>query len=190
MRPIVSYITSNNITHQSTPQFLFWSEQLLAKSAVLASRAIIPQGASADKETTEFCLKSFRLWASHNEVRRGDPASMVQSNVPGSPGSPAATWKAYYDVLTGVLRNGLPYTAPFDGPTRVQLSSEFRRVQGICEAILLKNTKFPKANEGNEYVEAFVEQVVRNWEILCGPDWRAEDFGEGGQATLTRTVLD
>lgn len=147
-------------------------------------------GSSASTEDTEFCLKSFRLWASHAEIKRTDPLTAAPSVHAKGTESIAATWKAYYDILTAVLQKKLPYIPPYDGPSAKQLSSEFKRVQAITEVIFLANTKFPKANEGNEYVEAFVEQVIANWEILCGPEWNAEDFGEGGQDALSRAVLE
>ncbi|KAI5285366.1 hypothetical protein KEM54_000625 [Ascosphaera aggregata] len=190
LKSILPHINSRIVKHSSTPQYLFWSEKLCSKAATLSSLFVVPQGASVREEDVEYCLQAFRSWASHSEVKRQDPLTDAPTSLSESTQSMAATWKAYYDVLTAILQKKLPYIAPFDGPPAVQLSAEFRRVQGITEVIFLANTKFPKANEGNDYVEAFVEQVIGNWEILCGPEWHAEDFGDGGQDALSRSVLE
>jgi hypothetical protein len=135
-------------------------------------------------------LRSFRLWAAHTEVKRGDPASNSQSDAPASPGSRASVWKACYDFLSAILQREIAYVTPSNGPRRVQFTTEFRRVEAICETIVLRNTTFPKANESNKQVEAWVEQVIQNWEVLCGPEWHDEDFGEGGQDAVSRNVLE
>lgn len=75
-------------------------------------------------------------------------------------------------------------------PERPQLVSEMRRVEAICENNILRDVKFPTANSGSEEVEEWVEQVIMNWEVLCGPHWRDDDLGEGGQSSYGRNVLD
>ncbi|PGH01211.1 hypothetical protein AJ79_07982 [Helicocarpus griseus UAMH5409] len=173
----------------SSPQFLFWSEQLLAKAALLSSQAASTEGPLANEKTAEFALKTFRLWAAHRNVKQGDPASTLPSSAPASPGSRASLWRAYYDFLTLILRKEV-HIPSSEGQKRTQLTTEFRRVETTCENILLKNTTFPKAEVANKEVEAWVEQVIQNWEILCGPEWHDDDFGEGGQDAVSRNVLD
>lgn len=97
---------------------------------------------------------------------------------------------SYYEFLSTILQHGFPYSAHGEGPRRVQLSTEFRRVESVCENILLRTVKFPKAHSRNRQVEDWVEKVIRNWEVLCGPGWSDEDFGEGGQDAVSRNVLD
>jgi hypothetical protein len=80
--------------------------------------------------------------------------------------------------------------APNDGPDRPQLASELRRIEAICENNLLRDVKFPTASSSNSEVEEWVEQVISNWEVLCGPHWQDQDLGEGGQNTVGRNVLD
>ncbi|KAJ6155587.1 Tetratricopeptide-like helical, partial [Penicillium chermesinum] len=46
------------------------------------------------------------------------------------------------------------------------------------------------AINSNSPVEAWVEQVIGNWQILCGPYWHDQDLGEGGQNAVGRNVLD
>jgi hypothetical protein len=60
----------------------------------------------------------------------------------------------------------------------------------VCENILLRTVKFPRAHVQNHLVEEWVEQVIRNWEVLCGPEWCDDDLGEGGQDGVSRNVLD
>ncbi|PGH23392.1 hypothetical protein AJ80_02502 [Polytolypa hystricis UAMH7299] len=184
---ILPWLSSPISSSQSNPQFLFWSEKVLAKSALIAAESTRNH---RDQQTADLALKSFRLWADHPEVKRGDPASTVQSNAPASPGSRSTVWKAYYDFLTAVLQEGLYYTPTAEGPKRVQLSTEFRRIEAICENALLRNTKFPSAGTTNTHVEEWVEQVIRNWEVFCGSSWSDDDFGQGGQDAVARNVLD
>ncbi|EEQ87072.2 filamentation protein [Blastomyces dermatitidis ER-3] len=183
--PWVSAPVSNS---PSSPQFLFWSEQLLAKAALIASEAA-SEGPLANEQTVEFALKAFRLWSSHRNVKQGDPASTVLSTAPASPGSRASIWQTYYTLLSSTLRQ-VVYTCPSESQKRAQLTTEFRRVEAICENIVIKNTTFPKAEVKNREVEAWVEQFIQNWEVLSGSEWRDNDFGEGGQDAFSRNVLD
>ncbi|KAI5287904.1 hypothetical protein KEM52_001389, partial [Ascosphaera acerosa] len=205
----------------TTPQFLFWSEKLLGKVATLTSKAVpititLPSPSPSPSPSRGFhpvspaqaapCLAAFRAWAAHSEVKKQDPASPPSLKpLFGSADSPAATWRAYYDLLTAVVASKtstqsgreVPYTPPFDGPPGLQLLAEFRRVQGVTEVMVLAGTAFPKAHETNDLVEAFVEQVVANWRALCGPRWERYVFGGGdtsscghAQEALTRGVLE
>ncbi|KLJ12970.1 hypothetical protein EMPG_12069 [Blastomyces silverae] len=183
--PWVSAPVSNS---PSSPQFLFWSELLLAKAAVVASEAA-SEGPLATKQTVEFALKAFRLWSSHRNVKQGDPASTALSTAPASPGPRASIWQAYYTLLSSTLRQ-VVYICPSESQKRAQLTTEFRRVETICENIVIKNTTFPKAEVKNREVEAWVEQFIQNWEVLSGSEWRDNDFGEGGQDAFSRNVLD
>ncbi|EEH46071.1 uncharacterized protein PADG_02221 [Paracoccidioides brasiliensis Pb18] len=183
--PWASTFVSNS---PSSPQFLFWSEQLLSKAALIASEAAA-EGPLANENTVEFALRAFRLWASHPNVKQGDEASTALGTAPTNSVSRASIWKAYYGILSSTLRQ-VAYDSPSESPKRAQLTTELRRVEAICENILIKNTKFPKAEVANKEVEDWVEQVMQNWEILCGPEWRDDDFGEGGQDAFSRNVLD
>ncbi|KAK2765994.1 hypothetical protein FQN54_007509 [Arachnomyces sp. PD_36] len=174
----------------SAPQFLYWSEQLLAKGALMASQNVSGQGQSANEKVVEFALKSFRLWAAHTEVKRGHSTPVPQTGAAADHSVRTSIWMSYYELLSEIVQSGIPYIPPSEGPKRVHLSTEFRRVQTICENVLLKDVKFPKANSSNRIVEDWVEQVVQNWEVLHGPEWNDEDFGEGGQDAVARNVLD
>jgi hypothetical protein len=111
-------------------------------------------------------------------------------------------WKAYYDTLSTTIRYNLPYDADtipapseksaLDNHTsaRLQQRAELKRVETIYENLLIKETHFPKASESNHEVEVWVESVIANWRVLCGPSWTDEEFGEGGKEGVGRSVLD
>ena len=49
---------------------------------------------------------------------------------------------------------------------------------------------FPKANEGNEEIEEWCNDVMQNWRILCGDEWQDHDLESGGKEAVGRGVLD
>jgi hypothetical protein len=63
-------------------------------------------------------------------------------------------------------------------------------VEAICEANILRDVKFPTADSGNKKIEVWVEQVIRNWKELCGPQWHDEELEVGGQHAIGKNVLD
>lgn len=142
----------------------------------------------SDPLHVDIALQLLRSWAAHPSVKQGTPAP---SNVDDStPASRTSIWTAYYAFLTTVLQTGLPYTGPNDGPQRPQQANELRRVETICEGSFLRETKFPTADSHNLQVEEWIEQVISNWEIMCGPEWQDSDLGEGGQNAIGRNVLE
>ena len=145
----------------------------------------------SDPRHVEIALKLFRLWSVHPSVK-GMPGVVKPTYDLGAPGQPSRTsiWKSYYLFLTIVLQDGLAYPPPTDGPDRPQLASELRRIEGICERNILQEVKFPTASSDNSQIEEWVEQVIGNWEVLCGPNWQDQDLGEGGQNAVGRNVLD
>lgn len=144
----------------------------------------------SDPRHVEIALRLFRLWAALPAVKQGLTAAQPSHLDASTSLSRTSIWKAYYGLLTTVLQNGLAYMAPNDGPDRPQLASELRRIEAICENNLLRDVKFPTASSSNSEVEEWVEQVISNWEVLCGPHWQDQDLGEGGQNTVGRNVLD
>jgi hypothetical protein len=98
-------------------------------------------------------------------------------------------WKAYYDTLSVILQLKLSYEPPLNvlaeksghsTTTRKQQRIELKRVETTYEGLLLKEVRFPKANEANEEVEDWVEQVMRSGNILW-TELGDEELGEGGQ---------
>lgn len=182
-------------SHSTSPsskcsQFLHWSEKLLGKAASIAGEEAVKRALSGDSELIKTALKLCRLWSAHPYVKQHSSSQAVRPEGPSEPAAKSAIWKSYYDLLTAILQNRLLYVPPTSGPDRPQLASEIRRVETIYETILLRESKFPMANSRNEQIEDWVEQVIRNWQELCGPNWTDEDLGEGGQNAVGRNVLD
>ncbi|KAL4909432.1 hypothetical protein BDW74DRAFT_146551 [Aspergillus multicolor] len=186
---LAPWLNSTNLGSSSN-QFLYWSEKVLADGAQLAGDEVCKNIASADGEMLRSALKIFRAWSSHPSIKPGDSAPETQTESSPEPVSKSSIWKSYYDVLSAVLIHGLPYPAPAHGRERSQLATELRRVEAICEASILRDVKFPRADAGNNGVEAWVEQVIQNWERLCGPQWHDEELGEGGQHGWGKNVLE
>lgn len=108
-------------------------------------------------------------------------------------------WKAYYDILSIILQRGLRYEPPLAAmgeqsnqpvATRMLQRAELKRVETTYEGLMLQEIRFPKADEVDEEVEEWAEQVMRNWRVFCGPTWHDEELGEGGQEAAGRNVLD
>lgn len=97
------------------------------------------------------------------------------------------TWGQYYDTLSVLLQRETTQQV-FD--SRLQQSVELKKVEATYESVLLKESKFPSANEANTQIESWVDQVMANWRVLCGHTWQDEDLGEGGKLSLGRGVID
>lgn len=185
---LIPWLNGGKLSSITTPQFLNWSESLLGKGALLASGEASQSPSNSDPKHVDIALQLLRLWAAHPSVKQGASAASI---VDGSTPVPrSSVWTGYYTFLTVVLQNGLSYTWANDGPGRPQQASELRRVETICEGNLLREVKFPTASSHNWQVEQWVEQVISNWEVLCGPEWQDSDLSEGGQNTVGRNVLD
>lgn len=155
-------------------------------------------------------LRTFRLWTrlvespDMGETRRETGHSMDRN-------SARMVWKAYYKMLSSFLQNGVLYgssvrpIADFaEEPARAPQSlsdedyielklrqrEDLKHVEATYEALLLRETRFPKANESNEEVLEWVETVMANWRVLCGPSWQDEELGEGGKDSVGRNTLD
>lgn len=186
---IIPWLSSNTHKFQSNPQLSIWAEKLVAKSALLASGEVSRYASFGDGTYVRSALQSFRIWSAHPSVKHWVSSGGSQ-NESAEPTSKMRMWQSYYDLLTTILQHDLPYAPPTSGPERPQLANEIRRVESICENNLLREVKFPTASEGRPQVEQWVEQVIRNWEVLCGPHWSDEDFSAGGQNAVSRNVLD
>ncbi|OJJ41404.1 hypothetical protein ASPWEDRAFT_23497 [Aspergillus wentii DTO 134E9] len=186
-KSLMPWLSSHSQASLNNPQLSHWSEKLLAQGALLSGDEACMHG---DDERVENALKFFRLWSAHPNVKGWVSPNGAQSDNIAEPASKSAIWKGYYDLLTTILQYGLTYVSPTGGSERPQLASELRRVESVCESSLLREVKFPKAESLNSDIEDWVEQVIQNWEVLCGPQWRDEDLGEGGQNAVGRNVLD
>lgn len=177
----------------ANPEQRLWMECLLAKCCLLETRSTFDSGASATD------LAPFRAWADFWNGRPSQGLTKLET-LSGEPGVLRRhVWKAYYDRLSSILQQGLPYESPVidnsEKPehgvsSRMRQRIELKNVQTVYEGILLTETRFPKADEVNEEVGDWVEQTMRNWTVLCGPSWRDDELGEGGQEAVGRDVLD
>lgn len=160
---------------------------------MLASEEVLSNDAGDCDFEIETALKAFRLWSGHPHIKGRDIAASqraIQSGSPHHSDSQSSIWMAYYKLLSLILQYGLSYFSLSSGSPRRQLATELRRVETVCESVLLRETKFPLASDSNPQVEAWTEDVISNWEVLCGPSWRDDDLGEGGQDAISRNVLD
>ncbi|RAL05554.1 putative filamentation protein (Rhf1) [Aspergillus ibericus CBS 121593] len=190
LHSLAPWLNSQLQSSTNSPQFIYWSEKLLAEAASLAGEEACKDIAAANAQTIATALGFFRLWASHPQVKLVALPQGILMDGLAEPNSRAPLWKSYYNLLSSILQQGLPYSPPASGPERPQLASELRRVESLCEASILRETKFPTANSNSPEIEAWVEQVIQNWEVLCGSNWTDEELGEGGQNSVGRNVLD
>lgn len=190
LHSLTPWLNSQLQSSTNSPQFIYWSEKLLAEAASLAGEEASRDIAAADAQTIATALGFFRLWASHPQVKLVALPQGMNTNSATEPISRSPIWRSYYNLLSYILQQGLPYSPPASGPERPQLASEIRRVESLCEASVLRETKFPAANSSSPEIEAWVEQVIQNWEVLCGSNWTDEELGEGGQNAVGRNVLD
>lgn len=169
---LVPWLTNHNEAFSNNPQFLYWSEKLLGEGAFLACQESLKQAPALDGKLAQAALELCRLWSSHTLVKQGISSPVQHFDGDRGSISKSAIWKSYYDLLSVILIHGLEYHPPAKGPGRPQLSSEIRRVESLCESNLLREVKFPTADSRNTQVEDWVEQVIQNWEILCGSGWK------------------
>ncbi|KAF2024443.1 filamentation protein-like protein [Setomelanomma holmii] len=190
---VVPWLSSASATAHSA-QSKMWTERLLVRLCQLSDQSV---GAGEHISSTE-ALRTYRYWA-----------TFWDANGKGA-GSETATaarhrrlaWKAYYDTLSTILRHNLAYeteTLPAttekpplqsQSSLRLRQRAELKRVETVYEGLLIKETRFPKASETNYEIEAWVDSVMDNWRLLCGPTWTDADLGEGGKEGIGRSVLD
>ncbi|RAL60140.1 hypothetical protein DID88_000765 [Monilinia fructigena] len=186
--PILASISSTS-QPAGRNEFNSWIEELLAGSCMLSSHAI-KTNTSLILETET--LSAFRAWARFWEWAPTKPSGRtLNAGV-----SRRQVWKEYYITLSDMLQQQAPFpttaltTAYPESSSKLQHRAELRRVEVRYEELLLSEVQFPKAEEPSEEVEAFVEQVMQNWRILCGNTWEEHELGEGGAEAVSRGVLD
>lgn len=172
------------------PQLLYWLGRLLSKGAEVATEEASKHRTHDNDRYVSAALKLFRLWAVLPDKSKEIASDATEIDGPSEPASAASTWKSYYDILTLVLQDALMYDPPESGDPRPQLAIELQYVQEVTDKSLMREEKFPGANAQSPLIESWVEQVVRNWEVLCGPQWSDLDVGDGGQDAVGRRVLD
>ncbi|KAK5082986.1 hypothetical protein LTR05_006868 [Lithohypha guttulata] len=169
-----SWVELNNDLVKATPQMAYWAEQILAAYGT----------GSTDAVSTEARSRALQTWSTL--VLRSQEVSRTTYGDSGIQISRTSVWEYYYDMAIRRLEQPNHTTTH----TRAKLAAELRAIETAYETALLKNKKFPKATESNVVIEQWVERVVRNWQILCGPGWQESDLGPGGRNAATRNVLD
>jgi hypothetical protein len=210
---LLPYLGSQNMALGSySPEFRLWAERLLSRM-VAASMKSKPLGDWMDLEDM---LRMFHSWISLFRVSQSQgkppanprlPPSMIElgSEVDYSRWD---VWMAYYDTLSEILFRGYIYSTSYtekkpellytaEGLSESEYLSckllqraELKQVEASIETKLLEETRFPKATERNGRVERWVDAVMQNWRILCGPSWQDDELGEGGKNAIAGGVLD
>jgi hypothetical protein len=198
-----------------SPEFRVWTERMLSRM-VAVSMKFSPLGEWVDFESM---LQMFHLWMSLFRFTPSNPKLPIAYEPPQkSPPlvelglevdySRWDVWMSYYDTLSEILRRGYVYSPAYTEGTpdilqsreglsddefitvRLQQRTEIKKVENSIEAKLMDETRFPKSNERNSRVERWVDAVMLNWRIMCGPTWQDEELGEGGKNAIARGVLD
>ncbi|KAL7921944.1 putative filamentation protein Rhf1 [Trichoderma austrokoningii] len=176
--------------HGIRKQLRYWSELFLTEHCMLTSDALHNNETSLDDPNS---IASFRSWARYWKI--------MSAPVTGGFGFKGAVprrriWHEYYLALSRILENDLPYPPgqaekmTEDMSARGQLRVEIQRAESAYQALLLGETAFPRADEERAEIETFIQQVMRNWSILCGRGWSEQDLGQGGRDLLSQSVLD
>lgn len=184
-----------------SPELRKWTERLLAK-ACLHFNANIPS------RSIPACTDALRAFSAWNDFwQRSPPTTSASGDSPSRIDVPRRqVWRAYYDLLSIVLQNGLTYyvassdriyvgtldTVPGDRqtPAKQNQRADLKRVETTYESLLVQETQFPKASQTNLEVEQWVEQAMRNWRIICGFGWTDAELGQGGKEGVSRSVLN
>ena len=194
---------------RSTPEYRNWTEQLLARYGIMVEGSAKPDGEASHRRLyTQETLAPFRAWAElpwANTTKLGNVGQSA-GTIKHQSTTRRLMWQLYYNSLSVILQQRLPYPPPGHGPSasaqemstnnvnsvanlKLQQSIELRRVESIYEEILLTEVSFPKANEANVEIESWADQVIANWKVLSGPSWQNKDLGKGGKEAMTRNVL-
>lgn len=157
---------------KSNTQLSFWAEQLLAEYVLLES----------DATTAETREKAFQLWSQLAKTPQSAPSKYGHTSAHVSRDS---VWAVYYKLISHKLKHSHHATSA----SRTAQATQLRTIEAAYESNFLRNRKFPKATESNTVIEEWVESVIQNWLILCGPGWREDELGHGRNG-VTRNVLD
>jgi hypothetical protein len=170
-----------------------WGEQSLVRLCQLSDQS----SSAGERINASEALRTYRYWAKFWDATSksgGTDAANAQYR--------RLAWKAYYDSLSTILRHDLahePDQTPIiqekpqshsQSDARLRQRAELKRVETVYENLLIRETHFPKASETNHEVESWVDSVMDNWRLLCGPTWSDDDLGEGGKEGVARGVLD
>jgi tetratricopeptide (TPR) repeat protein len=186
-KPFVPWIDNIKARLSGQTQLSYWSEQMLAQMAFVASTNLDLFAMHSDTRIG-IALQAFRLWADLST--RSKEISHTTFGNSQVHLSNLHILKGYYDLVSRLLQHDFSYPRTDEVRPRSRQATELRNVERMYENELLRRSRFPKAQESNAPIEDWVEQVIGNWELLCGPNWREVDLGEGGCNAVGRNVLD
>lgn len=183
-----------------TAELRRWTERLLARACMYSVKKM-PSPSIQDLGET---YSAFRAWGEFWQ-RVPSTSAPVGSTALDLPRR--QVWKAYYDLLSTILQHDLTYSSHSSSSACVMVPatevsytqrlsvrrkqrSEMKRIESTYESILMNETKFPKASQGNSEVEEWTEQVFANWRVFSGPGWTDAELGDGGKRAMSRGSLD
>ena len=211
---MLQYISSAEILSSSLGEHRVWIQRLLARYCLLMHRHLMLQAQSSQEIITSLsplaltsALIPFRVWAQFWQASSHRPPKVTKLSSDRGDVSQRLVWQSYYDTLSTFIRiqSNIPlsskgdqilnrHAAPFDlkfySEKKSLQCNELKQVQSIYESFLLNELGFPKANEATPEIETWVDQVVHNWKIICGPTWQEEDHMDGGKEATSRLVLE
>lgn len=180
-------------TQKGRKELQFWAEQYLTEYCMMQALAL----ENGDKTLEDpNCLAPFRSWATYWDASKaqGSPLAGGQGFRDAIPRR--SVWSEYYNALSRILRQDLAFPVgqlekvTNDSSAKHQLRNELKKAEAAYESLLLSETPFPRADEDREEVEAFVQSIMTNWEILSGREWTDHDLGADGKEGLSRGVLE
>ena len=200
---IQSFLVSLPPLGTLSPEFRIWTERLLTRMSAV-STASSPPGERLDLDRM---LQMFNLWRSLFKSTSGGSQPLAELG-PEVEYSRWDVWMAYYRTLSYILQKGFIFAPSFtennprvmhsrlgisdDDFMKVRLlqRAQLKKIEINIEKKLLDETRFPKANERNERVERWVDAIMANWRVMCGPTWHDDELGEGGKNAIAHGVLD
>ncbi|KAI5867993.1 TPR-like protein [Durotheca rogersii] len=173
-------------------QLRFWAELFLTEYCMLQAQAL-ERGEKALEDTNS--LAPFRSWAKYWDASKTQGTPLVGGHGFRGTVPRRRVWNEYYAAISGILQQDLPFPTGLvdvtnESSARSQLRMELKKVETAYEALLLSETSFPRADEQRQEVEDFVAAVMKNWAVLNGHDWHAQDLGPNGKEGLSRGILD
>lgn len=177
-------------------EYRLWTEKLLSRSCALA----VQDSSAATLGQSNQSLLQFRAWSRFWETASGRSTSVAMNQAVAR----RQVWGSYYHLLSTILASEIEYSSSaaipltteieFTSPearlsSRLRQRGELKRVEATYETLLINETKFPNAQQSNEEVERWTNQVMDNWRIFCGPTWLDAEV-DGGKESVGRGVLE
>lgn len=213
-KSMLQYILKAETLSSALGEQKVWIERLLARYCLLLHGRLKLQAQSPQELLTSsspiaftLVLTPFRAWAESWDASSRQTPKAIKSSPDRGDVPQRLVWHAYYDTLSMLIRirsifpplpeggqilwqQAAQYDVKFFSETKSQQYIELKQVQSIYEKHLVNELSFPKANEATPEIDNWVDQVIDNWKIICGPAWRNEDHVGGGKEATSRTVLE